>query len=122
VSGDIVALKQVKLNAAVAGRMGFPTTALREINVLLMMNHPNIIQVSSAAACVRIIIMRIAYNYARGCACARVVILVLHALFCCVASACANVCARWCSVRAHVVVVVVCVCARCCSVCSGMAQ
>ena len=43
-SGDTVALKQVKFNKMVANRMGFPSTALREINVLLRMNHPNIIQ------------------------------------------------------------------------------
>jgi len=41
---DIVALKQVKLNQ-LAAKVGFPPTALREINVLLQMHHPNIIQV-----------------------------------------------------------------------------
>ena len=43
-TGDIVALKQVKLNNLVA-KVGFPITALREINILLSLNHPNIIQV-----------------------------------------------------------------------------
>ncbi len=66
VSGDIVALKQVKLNAEVAGRVGFPTTALREINVLLMMQHPNIIQ---ARVCVRYCDVKCVCMCARVCAC-----------------------------------------------------
>ena len=41
-SGEIVALKQVKL---LNTREGFPTTALREINVLLSLRHPHVINV-----------------------------------------------------------------------------
>lgn len=43
-TGEIVALKQVKL---ITGHVkeGFPVTALREINVLLSLSHPNIINV-----------------------------------------------------------------------------
>lgn len=41
-TGDIVALKQVKL---LNTREGFPVTALREINVLLSLSHPNIVNV-----------------------------------------------------------------------------
>ena len=41
-SGEIVALKQVKL---LNTREGFPTTALREINVLLELRHPHVINV-----------------------------------------------------------------------------
>ncbi|RLN58601.1 hypothetical protein BBJ28_00009106 [Nothophytophthora sp. Chile5] len=44
VSGDVVALKQVKMSADVS-QEGFPVTALRETNVLLSLDHPNIIQV-----------------------------------------------------------------------------
>lgn len=43
-SGEIVALKQVKMNADIC-KQGFPVTALREINVLLALDHPNIIKV-----------------------------------------------------------------------------
>ncbi|TDH68087.1 hypothetical protein CCR75_003806 [Bremia lactucae] len=43
-TGDIVALKQVKMSAS-ASQEGFPITALRETNVLLALDHPNIIQV-----------------------------------------------------------------------------
>ena len=43
-TGDTVALKQVKLNNLVA-KVGFPITALREINILLSLDHPNIIKV-----------------------------------------------------------------------------
>jgi len=41
-TGDVVALKQVKLLTV---KEGFPVTALREINVLLSLSHPNIINV-----------------------------------------------------------------------------
>ena len=43
-SGDIVALKQVKMTAE-SCKEGFPITALREINILLNLRHPNIIRV-----------------------------------------------------------------------------
>eukprot|EP00941_MAST-03F_sp_MAST-3F-sp1_P005057 g5057.t1 len=43
-SGDIVALKQVKMGKNV-DREGFPITALREINVLLALRHRNIVRV-----------------------------------------------------------------------------
>lgn len=43
-SGDIYAIKQVKPGPLV-GKLGFPTVALREINALLTLKHPNIIPV-----------------------------------------------------------------------------
>ncbi|GMF24449.1 unnamed protein product [Phytophthora lilii] len=43
-TGDVVALKQVKMSAD-ASQEGFPITALRETNVLLSLDHPNIVQV-----------------------------------------------------------------------------
>ena len=44
-TGDVVALKKVKIGAAAAAAEGFPITALRETNVLLALRHPNIIRV-----------------------------------------------------------------------------
>ena len=41
----IVALKEFKLTSEVCGAEGFPSTALREINVLQSLDHPNIIKV-----------------------------------------------------------------------------
>jgi len=41
-TGDIVALKQIKLHK---GLEGFPATSLREISILLSLDHPNIINV-----------------------------------------------------------------------------
>eukprot|EP01138_Halocafeteria_seosinensis_P011846 gb/GECG01012106.1/.p1 GENE.gb/GECG01012106.1/~~gb/GECG01012106.1/.p1 ORF type:complete len:386 (+),score=31.55 gb/GECG01012106.1/:1-1158(+) len=43
--GDIVALKQVRMDEEVKGGEGFPLTALRETNVLLSLDHVNIIRV-----------------------------------------------------------------------------
>lgn len=43
-TGVVYALKQVKLSAE-AARTGFPITAFREINILLTLRHPNILQV-----------------------------------------------------------------------------
>ena len=43
-SGEVVALKQVKLGKE-SNRVGFPITALRETNILLSLNHPNIVKV-----------------------------------------------------------------------------
>ena len=43
-TGRIVALKQVKMSAD-AAKEGFPVTALREINVLLALVHPNVMRV-----------------------------------------------------------------------------
>ncbi len=43
-SGDLVAIKQVKLGPEVK-KGGFPITALRETNILLVLQHPNIIKV-----------------------------------------------------------------------------
>ena len=40
-TGDVVALKQVKMTHAAEG---FPPTALREINILLSLDHPHIIK------------------------------------------------------------------------------
>jgi cell division cycle 2-like protein len=45
VTGDVVALKQVKMGRGSGpSRDGFPITALREINVLLALRHPNIVR------------------------------------------------------------------------------
>ncbi|CAI5718983.1 unnamed protein product [Peronospora destructor] len=41
---DVVALKQVKMSVDVS-QEGFPITALRETNVLLALDHPNIVRV-----------------------------------------------------------------------------
>ena len=41
-TGELVALKQVKMTAATGAKDGFPITALRETNVLLALAHPNI--------------------------------------------------------------------------------
>ncbi len=43
-TGEIVALKKVKINRE-KEREGFPLTSLREFNLLLSMNHPNIVSV-----------------------------------------------------------------------------
>lgn len=43
-TNDIVALKQVKLGRN-ESKVGFPITALREINILLSLKHPNIVNV-----------------------------------------------------------------------------
>ncbi|RYY34255.1 hypothetical protein EON62_03465 [archaeon] len=43
-TGEEVALKKIKFDASVANE-GFPITALRETNVLLMLRHPNIVSV-----------------------------------------------------------------------------
>uniref|UniRef100_A0A7S3V0A9 Cyclin-dependent kinase 2 homolog n=1 Tax=Aplanochytrium stocchinoi TaxID=215587 RepID=A0A7S3V0A9_9STRA len=45
-SGKVVALKQVKMKKALC-REGFPITTLRETNVLLALQHPNIVGVQS---------------------------------------------------------------------------
>lgn len=44
-TGKIVALKEFKLTNEVCGAEGFPSSALREINVLQSVRHPNIIRV-----------------------------------------------------------------------------
>ncbi len=44
-SGRVVAIKQVKLDANTS-YIGFPLAALREINILLTLRHPNIISVA----------------------------------------------------------------------------
>ncbi|KAJ2704246.1 hypothetical protein H4R19_005257 [Coemansia spiralis] len=46
-TGDIVALKQLKLDQE---RNGFPITSLREIHTLLLAKHPNIVNVREIAA------------------------------------------------------------------------
>lgn len=43
-SNDIVALKEIKMTSDTR-KVGFPVTALREINILLALRHPNIIRV-----------------------------------------------------------------------------
>jgi len=53
-SGEIVALKKIKMDPGVAGaggssdasQWGFPLTSIREINVLLSLDHENIVRVS----------------------------------------------------------------------------
>jgi hypothetical protein len=42
---EVYALKQVKLTAKETSKVGFPITALREINILLALQHPNIVKV-----------------------------------------------------------------------------
>jgi cell division cycle 2-like protein len=44
-TNEVYALKQVKLNPDEVARIGFPQTAFREINILLALNHPNIVKV-----------------------------------------------------------------------------
>jgi serine/threonine protein kinase len=44
-TGDLFALKQIKLTPEISGTEGFPSTALREINVLQSLDHRNIIRV-----------------------------------------------------------------------------
>jgi len=43
-SNELVALKEIKMTSD-ARKVGFPITALREINILLALRHPNIIRV-----------------------------------------------------------------------------
>ena len=43
-SGKIYAIKQVKLGSSVTSKFGFPITALREANVLQMLDHPSIVK------------------------------------------------------------------------------
>ena len=43
---EIVALKKIKLNPQHFRVEGFPMTSVREINILLTMDHPNIVNVS----------------------------------------------------------------------------
>ena len=47
-SGEIVALKQVKMSGDLCNE-GFSVTALRETNALLQLRHPNIIHVREMA-------------------------------------------------------------------------
>ena len=44
-TGGIYALKQVKVPKEQSNKLGFPITALREANILLTLNHPNIVKV-----------------------------------------------------------------------------
>ncbi len=46
---EVYALKQVKFGGEI-GKIGFPYTALREINILLTLKHPNIINVREVVA------------------------------------------------------------------------
>lgn len=43
-TGEVVALKQLKLNAAKDFDEGFPVALLREITILLQLDHPNIVR------------------------------------------------------------------------------
>lgn len=44
-TNKVFALKQVKINPDEVAKIGFPQTAFREINILLALNHPNIVKV-----------------------------------------------------------------------------
>ncbi|XP_010550725.1 PREDICTED: cyclin-dependent kinase G1-like [Tarenaya hassleriana] len=44
-TGEIVALKKIKMNIGREDEYGFPLTSLREINILLSCNHPSIVNV-----------------------------------------------------------------------------
>lgn len=44
-TGKIYAIKQIKASAQQTNKVGFSISALREINILLALNHPNIIKV-----------------------------------------------------------------------------
>jgi hypothetical protein len=44
ITGDVVAIKQIK-ESPLSAKVGFPITALRETNILLALQHPNIIRV-----------------------------------------------------------------------------
>jgi cell division cycle 2-like len=39
-------LKRIKFDGALFRREGFPLTSVREINILLTMDHPNVVNVS----------------------------------------------------------------------------
>ncbi|KAK8815191.1 hypothetical protein WA158_003403 [Blastocystis sp. Blastoise] len=45
ITQEIVALKKIKINPSTTSASGFPITALREVNLLLSLHHPNIIPV-----------------------------------------------------------------------------
>jgi serine/threonine protein kinase len=45
VTNELAALKKVKMSKDASNRDGFPITALRETNVLLALQHPNIVGV-----------------------------------------------------------------------------
>jgi len=44
-TSELVALKKVKMSSSSSQRDGFPITALRETNILLALNHPNVVSV-----------------------------------------------------------------------------
>ena len=44
-SGDLVALKQIKFRQELTAQEGFPPTALREVNILLSLRHPHVVNV-----------------------------------------------------------------------------
>jgi len=43
-TGEVVAIKKIKFNDALE-KEGFPITSIREFNILLSLNHPNIVVV-----------------------------------------------------------------------------
>lgn len=43
-TNDIVAIKQVKITN-LSSKVGFPITALRETNIMMVLSHPNIVKV-----------------------------------------------------------------------------
>lgn len=47
ITGDIYAIKKVKLNKD--NKEGFPITSIREINILLSLKHPNIVNLKEVA-------------------------------------------------------------------------
>ena len=47
ITGDIYAIKKVKLNKE--SKEGFPITSIREINILLSLKHPNIVNLKEVA-------------------------------------------------------------------------
>lgn len=47
ITDEIYAIKKVKLNKD--GKEGFPITSIREINILLSLNHPNIVSLKEVA-------------------------------------------------------------------------
>lgn len=43
-NGEVVAIKKIKFNQS-QEKEGFPITSIREFNILLSLNHPNVVKV-----------------------------------------------------------------------------